>query len=179
MPAGWQRLQGTWIPAQFRADRASRQDDVQKFQSWFVPVDDGHTLRYQVAFAPLNQDGTPYKWRPDGELMQPGADRDYGRDFYNVDSISGIDPSTAETFRAQDTMANETQGYPAMDRSLEHLGAHDHILSAMRMMILKGIADVEKGLDPKHVIRDPEENEIVYIRGADELEQFVAERAAR
>ena len=26
---------------------------------------------------------------------------------------------------------------------------HDHILTAMRMMILKGIADVQKGLDPK------------------------------
>jgi phenylpropionate dioxygenase-like ring-hydroxylating dioxygenase large terminal subunit len=180
MPAGWLRLAGTWIQTQPRLG-VPRQDDVQKFQSWFVPVDDGHTLRYQVAFAPLNRDGTPYKWRPDGELMQPGADREYGRDYDHVDTISGIDPSTAESFRAQDTMANETQGSPYMDRSREHLGAHDFILTAMRMMILKGIADVEKGLDPKHVIRDPEQNEIVYVRGTpadgtDELEMFSAER---
>ncbi|HEY3118875.1 MAG TPA: Rieske 2Fe-2S domain-containing protein, partial [Chloroflexota bacterium] len=177
MPAGWQRIQGNSRSSQSLLGLGA-QNDVQKFQSWFVPVDDGHTLRYQVAFAPLNADGTPYRWRPDGQLIQPGADQDYGRDFEHVDSISGIDPSTAETFRAQDTMANETQGFPFMDRSREHLGAHDHILTAMRMMILKGIADVEKDLDPRHVIRDPLENEVVYIRGADELERFTAERDA-
>lgn len=180
MPAGWLRLNGNWNRVQVRQDRQVIQNDIQKFQAWFVPVDDGHTLRYQCAFAPLNADGSAYQWRPDGQLMQPGVDQDYGRDFYNVDSISGIDPGTAETFRAQDTMANETQGYPAMDRSLEHLGAHDYILTAMRMMILKGISDVEKGLDPKHVIRDPEMNELVCIRGTDEgtdeLEMFTAER---
>jgi hypothetical protein len=110
--------------------------------------------------------------------MQPTAEQDYGRDYANVDSISGIDPSTAETFRAQDTMANETQGFPALDRSREHLGAHDHILTAMRMMMLKGIADVEKGLDPKHIIRDPAQNDIIYIRGEDELERFSREREA-
>jgi phenylpropionate dioxygenase-like ring-hydroxylating dioxygenase large terminal subunit len=175
MPAGWLRLNRNWARGQVRIDTVI-QDDVQKFQAWFVPVDDGHTLRYQVAFAPFNSDGSPYPWRGDGQLMQPGADEDYGRDYDNVDTISGIDPSTAPTFRAQDTMANETQGFPFMDRSLEHLGAHDFILTAMRMMMLKGIADVEKGLDPKHIIRDPAQNEMVFIRGDDELEMFTAER---
>ena len=73
-------------------------------------------------------------------------------------------------------MANETQGSPYMDRSREHLGAHDHILSAMRMMILKGIADVQQGHDPKHILRDSSQNETYYIRGADDLERFTAER---
>ena len=141
-----------------------------------MPVDDGYTLRFQVAFAPLNPDGTPYKWAPDGELKQPREAEDYGRDYEHIDSISGIDPLTAATFRAQDTMVNETEGLPYMDRSLEHLGAHDFIVTAMRMMMLKGIADVQKGLDPKHVVRDPAQNEIVYVRGADDLEQFTAER---
>jgi hypothetical protein len=44
------------------------------------------------------------------------------------------------------------------------------------MTILKGISDVEKGLDPKHIIRDPAQNEMVYIRGQDELERFVTEK---
>ena len=30
-------------------------------------------------------------------------------------------PTKSATFRSQDTMANETQGFPVMDRSLEHL----------------------------------------------------------
>lgn len=175
MPAGWLRLQGNWQRVQVRRDRVV-QDDIQKFQAWFVPVDDGHTIRFQVGFAPFNPDGSPYPWRGDGQLMQPTAEQDYGRDYEHVDSISGIDPSTAETFRAQDTMANETQGYPVMDRTREHLGAHDFILTAMRMMMLKGIADVERGVDPKHILRDPAQNTIVYIRGEDELERFARER---
>jgi phthalate 4,5-dioxygenase len=175
MPAGWLRLQGTWQRVQRRSDWVP-QNDVQKFQAWFVPVDDGHTLRFQVGFAPYNEDGTPYAWRGDGQLMQPTAEEDYGRDYDNIDSISGIDPTTAPTFRAQDTMANETQGFPALDRTREHLGAHDFILTAMRMMMLKGISDVEKGLDPKHVIRDTELNDMVYIRGGDDLERFQRER---
>jgi hypothetical protein len=69
-------------------------------------------------------------------------------------------------------MANETQGFPVMDRSLEHLGAHDQPLTATRLSILKGIADVQKGLDPKHIIRDPALNEVVYIRGNDPQEFF-------
>jgi len=181
MPAGWLRLAANWNRGQQRSDRQTQQTDIQKVQAWFVPVDDGHTLRYQVSFAPFNPDGSAYKWRPDGELLQPRADKDYGRDYYTIDSISGIDPGTPETFRAQDTMANETQGYPAMDRSEEHLGAHDFILTAMRMMILKGISDVQNGLDPKHVIRDVELNDTVFVRGTpddgtDELEMFWTER---
>ena len=46
---------------QQRTDRLQPQNDIQKVQAWFVPVDDGHTLRYQTSFAPLNADGTPYK----------------------------------------------------------------------------------------------------------------------
>ena len=93
-------------------------------------------------------------------------------------SISGIDPTVSSTFRSQDTMSNETQGLPVLDRSLEHLGAHDQPLMATRLVILKGISDVQKGLDPKHIIRDPAQNDMVYIRGQDEMELFAAEREA-
>jgi hypothetical protein len=48
----------------------------------------------------------------------------------------------------------------------------------MRLVMLKGIADVQKGLDPRHTIRDPELNDIVYVRGDDEMERFRAEREA-
>src|SRR4051812_20855099 len=83
MPAGWLRLNGNWNKAQIRVD-TELQDNIQKFQSWFVPVDDGHTLRFQVAFAPFYEDGTPYQWPPDGELKQMGEDEDYGRDYEHI-----------------------------------------------------------------------------------------------
>ena len=68
-------------------------------------------------------------------------------------------------------MANETQG-PIAERSQEHLGAHDKVLTAMRIMCLLAIENVRKGEDPKHIIRDPAKNEVVYIRGTEELELF-------
>jgi 5,5'-dehydrodivanillate O-demethylase oxygenase subunit len=170
MPGGFIRLGGSYV--------GDHDVEIQKFQSWYTPVDDGHTLRFQVAFQPLDAEGKPFQWRPDGRLVQPGFDEDYGRDYDGNDTITGITPTTPGTFRAQDTMANETQGLPFLDRSLEHLGAHDRVLMAMRLMIAKGISDVEKGLDPKHVIRDPAQNEMVYVRGPEPLEHFLAERQA-
>ncbi len=173
MPAGFLRIGG--------GDRNESQE-IDKNQSWYTPVDDGSCVRYQVSFAPFGADGSPRPWPPDGEVRYPGPDKDYGRDYYRIDSISGVSPRPHESFRAQDTLANQTQGMPIVDRSLEHLGAHDQPLTAMRMMILKGISDVQKGLDPKHIIRDPERNEIVYVRGtpegADPLEYFSRERQA-
>ena len=156
--------------------RERPRNDIAKAHTWYVPVDDGHCKRFRVNFAPFNPDGTPVQRPPDGELAHPRADQDYGRDYYEIDSITGIDPTKSATFRSQDTMANETQGFPVMDRSLEHLGAHDQPLTATRLTILKAIADVQKGLDPKHIIRDPAQNEIVYIRGNDPQEYFNADR---
>jgi hypothetical protein len=66
-------------------------------------------------------------------------------------------------------MVNESQG-PIVDRTREHLGALDKVLTAMRVMVLLAIEDVHKGRDPKHIIRDPHRNEIVYIRGDEEQE---------
>jgi len=174
MPAGFLRVGG--------GDRGS-DADIDKNQSWYTPVDDGSCVRYQVSFAAFRPDGSARQWAPDGRVMYPGPDVDYGRDYHNIDSISGVSPRPHESFRSQDTLANQTQGMPIVDRSLEHLGGHDQPLVAMRMMILKGISDVQKGLDPKHIIRDPEENAMVYVRGtaeaADPLEYFARERGAR
>ena len=66
-------------------------------------------------------------------------------------------------------MVNETQG-AILDRTQEHLGALDKVLTAMRVMYLLAIEDVQKGRDPRHIIRDPQKNEIVYIRGDEEQE---------
>ncbi len=60
----------------------------------------------------------------------------------------------------------ESQG-TIVDRTREHLGSHDKVLTAMRVMLLVAIENVRKGRDPKHVIRDPVKNEIVYISEAE------------
>ena len=143
------------------------------FRSWYVPADDAHTLRFQAAFAPLGTHRTPYEWPREEEVPQPGPENDYFRDYERVDTISGIPvnaPGKAiKGFLCQDSMANETQG-AIVDRTREHLGAQDPVLMAMRLMMLKAVADAEKGLDPKHILRDPAQNAVVYIRGMEAVE---------
>jgi 5,5'-dehydrodivanillate O-demethylase len=166
MPAGFLRVQ--------ESSKESNAGDWKKFQSWYVPIDDTHTLRFQAAFAPFEGHGVPYEWPVDPDFLAPGPWNDYFRDYERYDTISGIPvnaPGTAiKGFLAQDSMVNESQG-PIVDRSLEHLTGHDHVLTAMRKIMLQAIEDVQGGRDPKHVIRDPEFNDIVYVGGVDEFER--------
>jgi len=163
MPAGFLRVQ----------ESNKGEGDVKKFQSWYVPVDDTHTLRFQAAFAPIETSGERYEWPAEREFVQPLPENGYFRDYRRYDTISGIPvnaPGTAiKGFLAQDSMVNESQG-PIVDRTEEHMSQHDEILTAMRLVMLKAINDVQKGLDPKHVIRDAEQNAVVYIRGEDAME---------
>ena len=163
MPAGFVR-----VPAD-RDEKGCKH----KFQSWYVPIDDSHTVRFQVEFATLDRDGKPYQWRPREDYVEVGPENDYFRDYDAVDTISGIPvrtaASTVKGFLAQDSMVNETQG-PIVNRSQEHLGQLDKVLTAMRIMYLLAVEDVRRGSDPKHIIRDPAKNEVVYISGSEELE---------
>lgn len=167
MPAGFVRVQD---------DTQVRENGhVQKHQSWYVPIDDTHTIRFQVGFAPVNRRGEPYEWPEEKEYDQPGPENDYYRDYENVDTISGIPVRTAASgakgFLAQDSMVNETQG-PIVQRTVEHLGAWDKVLAAMRAIYLLAIEDVRRGRDPRHILREPDKNRIVYVRGSDAVELF-------
>jgi len=164
MPAGW-----------LRVTRRNETGVIQKMQSWYVPIDDSHTMRFQVGFAPLEENGKRYEW-PAGrrnfqkDFIQPGPENDYCRNYERADTISGIPTASVGTstkgFLAQDNMVNESQG-TIVERTREHLGSHDKVLTAMRVMLLVAIENVRKGRDPKHVIRDPVKNEIVYISEAE------------
>ncbi|HEX9878937.1 MAG TPA: Rieske 2Fe-2S domain-containing protein [Candidatus Binatia bacterium] len=165
MPAGFVRIQGSPKDRTF----------IQKFQSWYVPIDDTHTIRFQVAFSPPYPDGKLFEWPPETPYDPPGPENDYYRQYGKADTISGIPNRTAASgvkgFLVQDSMVNETQGLIA-DRSKEHLGFHDKVLTAQRVMCLMAVDNVRKGVDPKHIIRDPELNKIVYVRG-DEAPELV------
>ncbi|MBM2811803.1 MAG: phthalate 4,5-dioxygenase [Chloroflexi bacterium] len=156
------------------SSRDQEKGDVKKFQSWYVPIDDTHTMRFQAAFAPFSTHGVPYQWPPEEPFTLPGPENAYFQDYEKYDTISGIPAygapgSAIKGFLCQDSMVNESQG-PIVNRSLERLGEHDKIIMAMRLMMLKAIADVANGDDPKHVIRSAAENAIVYIRGEEATE---------
>ncbi len=160
MPAGFMRIQGS------PRDRTL----IQKFQSWYVPMDDGSTRRFQVYFSPPDQNGKLFEWPVDRPYDAPGPHNDYYRRYEEANTISGIpnrtEASAVKGFLVQDSMVNESQGIIA-DRSKEHLGFHDKVLTAQRVMCLLSVEAVRKGRDPKHIIRDPEKNKVVYVRGED------------
>ena len=164
LPAGFLRVQ----------EHMPNSGLVQKTQSWYVPIDDERTTRYQVAFSPPWPDGRPYAW-PTEKTADPTAENDYFRDYEHTDTISGI-PVTAHrtpiqaniSYIPQDTMANEEQG-AICDRTKEHLSPHDAIVARMRRIYFANIDKVEAGEDPTHLLRG--ENEAIhYIRGMDEGE---------
>ena len=148
---------------------------VHKVQSWYVPADDRTTIRYQVAFSPRWPDGTPYVWSTERTEF-PTRANDYFRDYDRVDTISGIPVDAHRTpiqdelsYTPQDVMANEEQG-EICDRSYEHLGANDAIVTAMRRLYFSAIDQVEAGTDPKHILRDARENTLVQIAGVEKGE---------
>ncbi len=165
MPAGFVRIQ--------ESTRPNDQGLVQKFQSWYVPMDDTHTMRFQSAFSPLRSDGTPYEWPEPEPFEMPGPENEYYRDYERYDTISGIPvnaPGTAiKGYLCQDSMVNESQG-PIVDRVHEHLTPQDRVLMLMRKIYFQALAAVKAGEDPKHIIRDPAENVMVYVRGTEQVE---------
>jgi hypothetical protein len=60
-------------------------------------------------------------------------------------------------FQAQDACVTEGAG-PIQDRTREHLGAADVPVIRERELMFEGIAAVQQGRDPRHVLRDPAEN---------------------
>ncbi len=165
MPAGFLRVQ----------EHMPGSGLIHKTQSWYVPIDDTSTIRFQVAFSPPWPDGRPYEWSHE-RSEPPSAANDYFRDYARTDTISGIPVDAHKTpiqakisFTPQDMMANEEQG-AIVDRSQEHLTPHDTVLAHMRRIYLAAIDDVTQGRDPKHILRDPAANAIVYIRGQEEAE---------
>jgi len=163
MPTGFMRVQ----------ESRNEKGLFQKFQSWFVPIDDTHTLRFLVGFAPFGKNDKPYEWPLKKDFIQPGPENEYFRNYDEIDTISGI-PTRAgrlevKGFLAQDNMVNEMQG-PIVDRTKEHLATVDRVVVVVRKMLLKAIEDLKYGQDLKHIIRDPTKNETIYIRGDDEIE---------
>lgn len=70
------------------------------------------------------------------------------------ESYSGIDPSY---FQQQDLFATEGAG-AIQDRTQEHLAPSDAPIAMGRNLLLRAIRDVQEGIDPPHVVRDPEAN---------------------
>ena len=118
-----------------------------------IPIDDEHTRIFIVRFD-ATEDGGMIEGEED-----PGVD--YIKPYKNPpDAIHPFTKFKLDQVQAQDHMAWETQG-PLADRSRERLATSDRGVVMLREMLKREIARVQKGFDPKGVIRDPADNAMI------------------
>jgi phthalate 4,5-dioxygenase len=132
---------------------------------WHVPVDDENHIRFDFIFnrvRPVAREA--YAQEFGTEVVENRYRRNkrnrylQDRELMKTANFSGM----GDHHGAQDAFATETQG-PIHDRSREHLGTSDACIVAARRQLLAGIAAVQAGREPIHVIRDPAQNDMSQI----------------
>jgi len=132
---------------------------------WHVPVDDENHVRFDIFFnrvRPIARER--YEQEAATEMIENRYRRNkrnrylQDREQMKTTNFSGMGDSNA----LQDAFATETPG-PIHDRSREHLGTTDTHIVAARRQLLAGVAAIQEGRDPIHVVRDPAQNDMSHI----------------
>jgi 5,5'-dehydrodivanillate O-demethylase oxygenase subunit len=113
-----------------------------------VPVDDTHTLHFQVFYDPSVQ-----------ATIDPAADLPVEYRSPYKQPAEGLHPFThftMDSVLAQDHAMWETQG-PIADRTLEHLSFSDRGVALLRKVMKEQIECVQRGEDPMGVYRGPQD----------------------
>ena len=118
---------------------------------------------------------------PDYRLARNAANRyQQDRDSMKTQAFTGM----GLNFQAHDAFATESQG-AVQDRTAEHLVTSDKAIVAARKLLLKAMAEVKSGREPRHVIRDPKKNHLFHLQALSEViptavdfRQHIRERVA-
>jgi 5,5'-dehydrodivanillate O-demethylase len=112
---------------------------------WRVPMDDENTLSVIWHFTPVPIERQPYEQKSipswEGPIKDPLTGRWLTSHITNQDVVAWVGQGTVT------------------DRTKEHLGASDRGVIIMRKQFLEDLAKIERGEDPKGIIRDPKINE--------------------
>lgn len=130
---------------------------------WSVPIDETHTILFRVRFKPNDNAGVykgdPFteRWRPEGEFIEPFKEYRQGGDNptlgYDVPPLHFL----------EDGMVIDSIG-PTADRENENLSpVVDEGIIKLRQMYFREIKRMQAGLDPKGIIRDPKNNDLIRI----------------
>jgi 5,5'-dehydrodivanillate O-demethylase oxygenase subunit len=112
-----------------------------------VPIDDEHT---RVFFVHYIHGEPPEGYTPNDPPVH------YVEPFkHPVDARHPFTRMSMDLVLAQDHMAWETQG-PIADRTVERLATSDRGVVLLREVLFRELEKVQRGEDPKGVIRDPE-----------------------
>ena len=148
-----------------------------------VPVDDEHSLRFNVFFR-RNRPVTAAEKRLDEEFKPDHTKARNIRNNYLIDreeqrreTFIGV----GKSFVIHDSCATETMG-PRYDRSKEHLGVGDITVIALRKRLLKVVRGLDRGEEPPHLIRSAEQNDqrqvaciVTKISATRDPKQFISE----
>jgi 5,5'-dehydrodivanillate O-demethylase oxygenase subunit len=116
---------------------------------WRVPVDDQNTISVIWHFTPVPKERRPYEqgsipsW--EGPIVDPLTGRWISSHLTNQDFVAWVG-----------------QG-KTTDRTKEHLGASDRGIILMRKQFFTDLERIERGEDPKGVIRDPAINKRIEL----------------
>jgi len=132
---------------------------------WHVPIDDHAHWKYIFMFSrerPLTdnlRNWSRFELNADYTLARNGANRyQQDRQSMNAKTFTGM----GVNFQAHDKFATESQG-PVENRTAEHLVSSDKAIVAARKLLLAAMKDVEEGREPRHVIKDPEQNRFPHL----------------
>jgi hypothetical protein len=155
---------------------------------WHVPIDDTHHWKYVFMFSRSKALDDELRNKSRAELTADyrptrGAANRYqqDRESMKTQTFTGM----GLNFQAHDAFATESQG-PVQDRTNEHPVSSDKAIIASRKLLLKAIKEVQEGLAPQHVIRDPKLNCFPHLLVISELipdaadwKQYVEQLASR
>jgi phenylpropionate dioxygenase-like ring-hydroxylating dioxygenase large terminal subunit len=132
---------------------------------WHVPIDDENHYRIDFVFnriRPVSSDRYVRERATEMEGLRYKRNKSnrYGQDraLMKTSNYTGM----GDYFAVHDAFATETPG-AIHDRSRENLGTTDVCIVQARRQLLKGIADVQAGNDPIHVIRETSKNDMSHI----------------
>jgi phenylpropionate dioxygenase-like ring-hydroxylating dioxygenase large terminal subunit len=140
--------------------------------NWHVPIDDRHHWKYIIRFDrenPIDKEkciqerkiSTTPDYRPVANKQNRYLQ---DRESMKTTIYSGISPTY---FQAQDLCPIEGAGF-IQDRTREHLVKNDIPIVISRKLLSKAIQNLKDGLEPRNVVRKPENNrfpEIVALFG--------------
>ena len=127
--------------------------------NWHVPIDDTHHWKYTFTFwrdehADENWGHNPNVRAEDYTPVRNKRNRYLqDRESMKWEAYTGM----GVDFVIHDLAATESQG-PIQNRSEEHLGAMDRALVIERQVMVKAILDLQEGVEPANVVRDPSRN---------------------
>jgi phthalate 4,5-dioxygenase len=129
---------------------------------WYVPIDDHSHVRFEFFYRhsqPLNKEALRknraenvgpdlrHIRRPENRYLQDREELKAGKSYGGM----GLH------FPSQDAFAIETQG-AVQDRTREHLGSTDIVITAVRRTLLKAIEQVQEGKEAPGLLREASQN---------------------